>query len=201
MQAQQNDQKAIKVTLVDNGYFCSVTQSILLKTNIIDVVKVFETDTLFLQNYHGIEFDLVVVNLENKDINGFGLIKELDSRNFNKPIIALTKYDFQDYIKPLESLKVSKCLAIDNAPLLASTIIEVLEQTSLFNAGIGNILSTDDVKLLLLICNEKNNEDMAEKLFISNETLKKRKQRLALKLHIDNYDKAFIHWAKNNGYF
>lgn len=194
-------QKPIQVTLVDSGYFCTVTQSILLKSNLIEIVQVFSSDYMFLNEHHKYQYDIVVINVETKDVEGLNLIKMLNTLNFNKPIITLTKYDFQDYIKPLENLKVSKCLATDNVPMLASTIIEVLEQTSLFKASIGNILNTEDTKLLHLICNEKNNEDMADKLFISNETLKKRKQRLALKLQISNYDKAFIHWAKNNGYF
>lgn len=195
----QSIPKPLKVILIETGYQREVLKNILIQTNLINIYSCLNCITELNLSQIDEEIGVVIINAMNPELCHLDELNQLNALKTKPIIIAITRYDYIQYVTPLMSYNINKCISADKIPSIGSLVLELSSVNH--NYTYDSVLNLDDIKLLNLICYEMCNENIAEKLFISIEALKKRKLRLSNKLHIQNNDKSFMLWARSNGYF
>ncbi len=191
--------KPLTAVIIDTGHQCEVIKNVLTQTNFVRILRcwscISDLNTAQLDE----DVSIVIVNALEPIPDHLEKLGQLNSLSVKPIVIAITKFDYQQYISPLMNYNIHRCISAEKIPTIGSLVFDLSDITTYKIPSF--VLNIDDVKLINLICFETCNDHIAEKLYISIEALKKRKQRLSNKLQIQNNDKSFILWARNNGYF
>lgn len=133
--------------------------------------------------------DLIITDLSMPGMRGTDLIKAIKKLHPEIPVLVLTKHDEQEIVREIliseaegyllkNSGKVEVLEAIDDllsgkthyAPVLLTNLLEDIKQNKKQEASIKP-LSPRELEILQLIVAEYNSREIAEKLFISKQTV------------------------------
>ena len=124
-------------------------------------------------------------------------MKEIRQRKINIPVFVFSNLLYKEYVDQLYELGVKKCIKKGPLEILEQNIYEYFAICDPYEQSLGS----EDLKMLLCICNENQLEQIADTMNKGKEVIKKRKSSLAKKLSIKNNDLQFLKWAIRNGYY
>lgn len=152
--------------------------------------------------------DLVLLDIALKG-SGSGLdVATVLNKKYNIPFIFITSFADQDTIQEVVKLNPSGYLVKpfkekDIAPLVELTFAQVRKNTTrvfpdmcLINQNINRAISPQEYKVLSLIWSGNKNKEIAEKLFVSINTVKTHVIKLYHKLEVQSRAEA-IHKVIN----
>ena len=145
-------------------------------------------------------YDLYIVDIEMPDVNGFELLGEIWKTNNAARIIVYTIHEELWFLRQMEKYEVnaivSKSLDTD---ILKQTVKAVLtgedEVNNLFLSQArkvvrdslwGNALSKSEIKVLQYIAQGLKTTEIAEKMFVTKNTVQTHRQHINEKLGTDN---------------
>ncbi len=164
------------------------------------------------------EIDILLLDVHLPDINEESLIKEIRDLHPTLKIIYLTmmrgtrnvhkllKYDIQGYIlknAPLEEL-LNALQAVYYGGTYFTPEVDIrrgndfINDISLEDKNVEEILSRREIEVLVLVCKEYSNIQIAEKLFLSVSTVETHRKNLIARLGVNNTVGLVKYALRNN---
>jgi DNA-binding NarL/FixJ family response regulator len=180
--------------------------------NVKEIIEWFE------QNYETSWVDIVLIDLETPNLNVWEATEILFKKYDRIKIIGLSSYYNQDFIARFTHyggrgylLKVQEAdeivSAIEQVFELSNQMSDCLpiskihefiiksEDSSSFNT---QVLSTQEIKIIRLICEEKTSQEIADLLFISKKTVESHRNRIMQKVKARNMVGIAMYATKHN---
>jgi DNA-binding NarL/FixJ family response regulator len=166
--------------------------------NIVFIKGCLDPD-IFMEEVVLSEFDLIILDIDLPKYNGFEVIRKLKLKNVQSKIIVFSA------CLPNSSLSVTASfpdVLFLNKPDLSLLLVEISKflNVEVKKSGFTR-LEIAELKLLELICNDLNEDEICEKLCISSSSYHKRKAALAKKLNVPNRLISLLRFALINGYY
>ena len=193
--------KKINIAVIDDDRIFQVLIKTMLEENPhLKVVLQSYTGRDFLHVYREYKIDLIILDIDLPGENSLALAEQFAKECDHIPIIVFSALDHPRYNAIFYSLGIKKCIVKNHFPRLVDEISELFSYGKSNSADDEN-LTTNDHKLLCMICDDLSLEEKANQLFVSIEAVKKRKMKLAQKLKIKCHDVHFLKWAISHGYY
>ena len=165
-------------------------------------IKKLKSDKLNFNN-----FDLVISDIELPGEDTFGLFTTLKNEYPDLPILVVSMHKKHSVIKKCKSLNIEGYLLKDEDEQLNTAIETIINGGKFYSKTVIdfcrhtqntlNTLSTREEEIIKLIAKGFTNNEIAEKLFLSAETIKTHKKNIRLKLNVNN-NQEIIEYAKKN---
>lgn len=162
-------------------------------------VMVPDASTALLQLQASEPVDLLVVDWDLPDISGLELLRRLRKHKFQQPILMLTGHDEVDHkVLALESGADDYMVKPFSFDELQARIQALLRRSSTpepsesGDPGLRNLLSQREWDVLMELGQGKSNAEIAEALFLSQETIKSHIKALLQKLRAKDRTHAVV---------
>ena len=197
----------IKVFIVeDHEMYVEGLALLLKKQPDIDIAGTAPTGALLLQQLHGLEADILLLDVHLPDANEEELLKKIRAVRPAQKIIYLTlmrgtryihkllRHNIQGYVLkngPFEEL-LRTIRVVYNGGTYFSKEIDILSNNdfrstlTLEEKKVADILSRREIEILTLICKEFSNMEIADKLFLSVSTIETHRKNIIAKLGVNN---------------
>ena len=196
--------KTIKTFLIDDHkLFVSGLTALLDEQPGIEVVGYSYTATEYFEGAYDINADVFMIDVNMPDMSGIDATKLLKEENPNARVLALSMYEDSHYIeKMIQSGAMGYMLKSAEIQELVTALREVAagrvyfgsEVQSIVHTRMGaldifddasspkkNELTTREAEVLSLIAREHSSQDIAQKLFISEMTVKTHRKNILAK--------------------
>lgn len=191
---------------------------LLKKQGTINVIGTSRNGTDLLSRLPFTDIDILLLDVHLPDINEETLIKSIREIQPGLKIIYLTmmrgtrnvhkllKHTIQGYIlknAPLEEL-LKAIYVVNNGGTYFTREIDIrrendfLNDISLEEKNVEEILSKREVEILILVCKEYSNIQIAEKLFLSVSTVETHRKNLIARLGVNNTVGLVKYALRNN---
>lgn len=200
----------------DHLIFRQGLKSLLTFENIANVIGEASNGVEFIHLLSHLQPDLVLMDIDMPLMNGLDATKNALELVPDLKIIAFTMFsDDEYYFKMIDIgvkgfiLKSSGIRELENAiqtvlsgesyfsnEILRKIIIKLGRKTNDFQPESGG-LSVRELEVLQLICSGSNNEEIAQKLFISPMTVKSHRSKLLEKTGCKNTPGLILYALKN----
>lgn len=209
-----------KLALVDDHkVFLQGIEALLSRTEDFDVIATF-TDGLDLMRFlaEGELPDVLLLDIEMKSISGVEVAENVLKQYPSVRVIMLSTYFSQDFVQHLMESGISGYLLKSTGfPDLKAAINKVAEGSFAFSpevmdvivkgfgskkekkstqSGASTPLTDREIELIRLIADELTMKEIAEKLFLSEHTVKTHRKNIMAKMDVKNtagmIKKAFI---------
>jgi DNA-binding NarL/FixJ family response regulator len=204
-----------KIILVDDHIiFREGIKALLTIEGIADVIGEASDGIAFLSLLDKLEPDLVLMDIAMPVMNGIEATKKAIERKPDLKILTLTLFGEEEYYNKMIKAGVKgfiqKKSDIAELKQAIATVTEGNDYFSsgilrkiIFNKGKGKTapsvdLSDRETEIITLICQSLSTEEIAEKLFISTETVKKHRNNIFTKIGCKNVAGLIIFAIKNN---
>jgi DNA-binding NarL/FixJ family response regulator len=164
-----------------------------------NAVTVPDASTALLQLQASEPVDLLVVDWDLPDISGLELLRRLRKHKFQQPILMLTGHDEVDRkVLALESGADDYMVKPFSFDELQARIQALLRRSSSpepsesGDPGLRNLLSQREWDVLMELGQGKSNAEIAEALFLSQETIKSHIKALLQKLRAKDRTHAVV---------
>jgi DNA-binding NarL/FixJ family response regulator len=164
-----------------------------------NAVTVPDASTALLQLQASEPVDLLVVDWDLPDISGLELLRRLRKHKFQQPILMLTGHDEVDRkVLALESGADDYMVKPFSFDELQARIQALLRRSSTpepsesGDPGLRNLLSQREWDVLMELGQGKSNAEIAEALFLSQETIKSHIKALLQKLRAKDRTHAVV---------
>jgi len=193
----------IKIILADDhNLFIQGLKSMLNQIDGLEVVAEAKDGEELLRKLRLYHADLVISDVHMPEMNGLEAVVHIKAQFPSTKILMLTMQEELSYVKRLFDLGVNGYL-LKNASReeLESAIKKIAQGGSYFSSDLmaslmggsktnkteENVqLTRREKEILSLICQELSNPAIAEKLFISQETVNSHRKNLLRKLNVKN---------------
>lgn len=162
-------------------------------------VTVPDAATALLQLQAAVPVDLLVVDWDLPDISGLELLRRLRKHKFQQPILMLSGHDEVDRkVLALESGADDYMVKPFSFDELQARIQALLRRSSSpepsesGDPGLRNLLSQREWDVLMELGQGKSNAEIAEALFLSQETIKSHIKALLQKLRAKDRTHAVV---------
>ncbi len=165
-----------------------------------------------------LEPDLVLLDINMPKINGIQALKQLKEMGLSTKVIMLTIHDQREYLLETVNLGADGYVLKDaDSNSLVQAIRSVVSGTSYIHPTLAtelvraykkgpeddqmtkkDNLTRREFEVLLLIADGNNNKEIAEKLFISEKTVKNHVSNIFKKIHVNDRTQAAIYAIRNN---
>lgn len=193
-----NSKTHINVAIIDDDqFFC---KSLFIRFHLhkhLKIELICKSGDEFFEHYTDHAIHVILLDISMPQKNGIEVMKEIRQRKINIPVFVFSNLLYKEYVDQLYELGVKKCIKKGPLEILEQNIYEYFAVSDQYDPG----LATEDLKMLLCICNENQLEQIADVMNKGKEVIKKRKSSLAKKLNIKNNDLQFLKWAIRNGYY
>jgi len=153
------------------------------------------------------DFDLLISDIELPGEDAFELFTALKTNYPELPILVVSMHKKNAILKKCKSLGIEGYLLKDEDEQLTKAIETIIHGGKYYSSAITEFckktkssfreLSEREEEIIKLIVAGYNNNVIADKLFVSAETVKTHKKNIRLKLNvIDNH--GIIDYARNN---
>jgi len=153
------------------------------------------------------KFDLLISDIELPNENIFEFFATLKSNYPKLPILAVTMHKKNSIIKKCKALNIEGYLLknedeqlteaidiiINGGKYYSKTVVEFCKKTN----SISINLSSREEDIIKLVANGYNIKEIADKLFLSEGTVKTHKRNIKIKLNLD-YNHDIIEYAHKN---
>jgi len=153
------------------------------------------------------KFDLLISDIELPKEDTFGLFKSLKEDFPNLPILVVSMHKKFSVIKKCKALNIEGYLLKDEDEYLNEAIQTIINGETYYSKTVTdfcyraqnslNLLSQREEDVLKLFAKGFSNKIIAEKLFLSPETIKTHKKHIRLKLNLNNNQEIFEYCKKN----
>lgn len=197
----------IKVFIVeDHEMYVEGLALLLKKQPDIEIVGTASTGTLLLQQLPLLETDILLLDVHLPDIGEEELLKKIRAARPAQKVIYLTlmrgtryihkllRHNIQGYV--LKNAPVDELLrtirSVYNGGTYFSKEIDILSDhdfrstLTLEEKKVTEILSKREIEILILICKEFSNMEIADKLFLSVSTIETHRKNIIAKLGVNN---------------
>lgn len=196
------------IILDDHTLFLKGMRLILKECYTSCDVHVYQSIKALKQDHLNFDtFDLLISDIELPNEDTFGLFEELKQNYPHLPILVVSMHKKHSVIKKCKALNIEGYLLKDEDEQLTKAIEVILEGKEYYSERVVefcnqtqntfNKLSFREEEIIKLIANGFNNNEIAEKLFLSAETIKTHKRNIRTKLGIHNTHEI-IEYAKKN---
>jgi DNA-binding NarL/FixJ family response regulator len=155
--------------------------------------------------------DVVLLDIKMPLMDGLETAAAIKNNGYDVKIIMLTQYDERAFIRRCQALGVEGYLLKDSTKqILVHAIRMVYEGGTVYGTKNGknngfavpDLLLKEEItgnekRILKLIAEEKSNHEIAELLGISENTIKKQRERLMAKAGV-NKTAGLVYWAMKN---
>ncbi|MCL6560018.1 MAG: response regulator transcription factor [Firmicutes bacterium] len=157
--------------------------------------------------------DVVLLDVNMPGMNGITACKLIKAEMPGTKVIALTIHDQEEYLFELIRAGVSAYLLKDVSPdKLLEAILGVTRGESFISPRLaakvfqefnrrtgkaGNILTNRELEILQLLAQGESNKSIAQKLFISEKTVKNHLTNIFQKLNVNDRTQAVLYAIKN----
>ena len=194
----------------DNQIFYQALKLLLLESKHFDLVGMFSNAESFIKDYPFIKPEIVLMDINLPGISGIEAVERMKTEFPEIKIIMLTVHDDDENIfnslkagadgyllkkNALESLEESILLIKDGGspitPIIANKIINFFKtkETETINDELSN-LTLREINVLNYIAEGFLNKEIADKLFLSVDSIKKITQSIYEKLQVRNRSEA-----------
>ena len=194
----------------DNQIFYQALKLLLLESKNFDLVGMFSNAESFIKDYPFIKPEIVLMDINLPGISGIETVERMKTEFPEIKIIMLTVHDDDENIfnslkagadgyllkkNALESLEESILLIKDGGspitPIIANKIINFFKtkETETINDELSNLTSRE-INVLNYIAEGFLNKEIADKLFLSVDSIKKITQSIYEKLQVRNRSEA-----------
>lgn len=183
----------IETILVDDHkLFCDGLERLLNESGHFRVIEKFYSGQAVLEKIQGSTPDLLIIDVQMPNINGFDAIKRIRLNNAKTKIVVLTMHEELLFSQEAKMLGADAYL---NKSMESAGLIDALVRTckgeKLFPAGaaaakIESPFSDREYEILKLITTGKTSEQIAARLKISQLTVKAHRRNMMRKMNVNN---------------
>lgn len=213
---------SIKIVLVDDEVLFRKGISFLLQRekNIEIVFEASDGNELitFLKDNDDLCLDIIIMDLKMPILNGVETTKIIRKNFPDIKIIALTSYNTKSFVANMINVGAVSYLMKNTTPQeLLITINEVASKGFYYNDYVmevihkclvspqksskssfdGELLTKREKEILLLICQQYNSNEIADRLYISSRTVEGHRNNLLLKTDCKNIAGLVVYAIQN----
>ena len=184
----------------------------------IDVIGQAADGEEVLQKVQELHPDVILLDINMPKLNGIETLRKLKDRGISSKVIMLTIHDEREYLyetinigadgyvlKDSDSDSLVKAIKTVYSgetyiqPNLSSMFVKNSDGNDIFNQEKKkNKLTRREYEVLTVIAEGLNNRDIAERLFISEKTVKNHVSNIFKKIEVSDRVQAAIYAYKNN---
>lgn len=208
-----NELKDVKIVIADDHPFILKGLYDHLISQNLNVIGQASDGTQALQLIIDHEPDIAILDIEMPYLSGFSIAEIIKNKNLSTKVIVLTIHKEEEFITQAKVLNISGYLLKEDT---AAEIIACLEQVNsgknYFSPNIlDNAINASDkkaeklahltpseIKILKLISDKKNSQEIAELFHVSERTVEKHRSNIIGKLNLDGQSNSLTNWAIEN---
>ncbi|TAH63936.1 MAG: response regulator transcription factor [Gottschalkiaceae bacterium] len=214
-----NDKKITVMIVDDHSLMREGLKQILELENDIEVVGLVSNGEDAIKYAQQSKPDVILLDINMPKMNGLDVLRRLKDIGVDSKIIMLTIHDDREYL--YETVKIGAngyVLKDSDSDTLISAIKDVHKGKSYIQPSLSELLVKDinsiegkskeasfiesltkrEYEVLTLIAEGMNNREIAEKLFISEKTVKNHVSKIFKKIDVTDRVQAAIFTFKNN---
>lgn len=192
--------KKIKLAIVDDHQIFLEGMKMLFKDHErIELVNVYSNGQLFLNAIDGETIDIVLMDIRMPNMNGFECVKKMRKQTDYISVIGLSMHDERQYIQAVIQAGFEGYLLKNVGLGTLETAIEQVYRGNPFyqeevrknikvNTTDRNIdfdkITKREKEIIRLICGSKTSAEIADELFIVEETVKTHRKNILRKLQV-----------------
>lgn len=203
----------IKVLIVEDQELVRVgLKTVLTKTHGLEVVGTAQDGKDAIQQALSKKPDVVVMDIGLPFVNGIDATKQIKDGRSETKIVMLTSHDDEEHVfAALGAGAEGYCLKESSGKLLASAIFSVSEGAAWLDPGIArmvlqstregrqkvnselaDVLTKRELEVLKNVVEGKTNQEIADGLYISIETVKTHMRHIMEKLRVTDRTQAAV---------
>lgn len=176
----------------DHPLFADGVERLLIEVKKFQIVQKFNSGSSFLQALPIEPIDLVIIDVEMPELNGFDVIRRLRSQNKKVKIVVVSMHETIAYSNEAAELGANAYLvkSLDSGALV-KRLLQVIEGEDIFLRKVKTIetvslLSARETEVIKLMAKGKTSEEISEVLNISVVTVKAHRTNIFRKLEVRN---------------
>lgn len=201
--------KGIKVLVVDNDPMVTESLALIVEKSGHNVVGVGNNGQEGIDLYKTNKPDVVLMDIQMENKNGIDAVKEIMAFNSSAKILILTTFKDEEYIADALKSGAKGYILKQNVDSLIPSLEAVFAGNSVFdseitvkinNNGLGEFnddkLNDREILITGLIAEGLNNKEIADKLYLSEGTLRNYISEILNKLQLRNRTEIAIYYYK-----
>ena len=176
----------------DHPLFADGVERLLSEAKKFQIVQKFNAGASFLQALPIEPIDLVIIDVEMPELNGFDVIRRLRSQNKKVKIVVVSMHETIAYSNEAAELGANAYLikSLDSGTLV-KRLLQIMEGENIFLRKVKTIetvslLSARETEVIKLMAKGKTSEEISEVLNISAVTVKAHRTNIFRKLEVRN---------------
>lgn len=198
----------MKVIIVDDDYLVVQSLKIIVTANGIEVLAVGHDGIEAVKLYNEHKPDLILMDIRMEKMNGIEATKEILEIDPSAKILLITTFQDDEYISQALSLGCKGYILKQNIQGIIPAINAVCSGNHVFDSKIvSNIqkhskrninvdLTDREFDILLLVAEGLNNKEIADKLFLSEGTVRNYISNMLEKLSLRDRTQLAIYYYK-----
>jgi DNA-binding NarL/FixJ family response regulator len=184
----------------DHTIYREAIVEILIKTNLTNVVDEAENGKIALAKIESKQYDIVFLDIEMPELNGIETTRIIKEKYQDIKIIILTSHQYNSKVIELIEMGISAYLlkntdkqelinaiekVIEGDLYLSKDVYDVYAKHLIYNTSKSENdyhLTEREIEIIKLLCQQLTANEIAEKLFISEQTVKNHRYRIMKKL-------------------
>lgn len=216
---KKSDQPVIRVMIADDhALIRQGLMKVLSLEPTINVVAEAENGREAIEKALQLPLDVILMDINMPEVDGITAVKEIKLRNPQMAIIALTIHDQEEYLVQLIKCGVSGYVLKDVRPdelvraihqvhagesyIPAVLMGKVLKELNRLSTAVQDPdpdkLTPRELEILQELALGLSNKEIADKLFISEKTVKNHLTNIFQKCGVTDRTQAVLHGLKNN---
>ena len=199
----------MKIIIVDDDHLVVNSLKIIVEAKDIDVLAVGYDGLEVIRLFDLYRPDLILMDIRMEKLNGIDATREILKTDPNAKVLLITTFEDDDYIASALSLGCKGYILKQNIKGIIPAINAVYSGNLVFDSKIVSTirkqaqkdisldLSPRELDILLLVADGLNNKEIAEKLFLSEGTIRNYISIILDKFELRDRTQLAIYYYKN----
>lgn len=199
----------MKILILDDHSLFSKGLGEILKDNFENVdIAIYESiSKLTSQNPDYISCDLLISDIELPGEDIFVFLNYVKSNFPNLPILVISMHNKLSVIRKCKEINIEGYILKDDHNLITKVVKELLNGREFYSPKVlktldilkikENVLTPKEEQIIALIASGKSNQEIADELFISYNTIKTHRKNISRKLHISSVADLIKYYYEN----
>lgn len=199
----------MKIIILDDHSLFSQGLGEILKDNFKDVdLAIYESIAKLTQqklDYNSCDLLISDIELPGEDI--FVFLNYVKSNFPNLPILVISMHNKLSVIRRCKEINIEGYILKDDHNLIIKVVKELLNGKEFYSPKVlktldilkikEELLTPKEEQIIALIASGKSNQDIADELFISYNTIKTHRKNISRKLHISSVADLIKYYYEN----